>query len=897
MSSSSSPNQSSRPTTLPLIPQQPHWTKPPPSPPSLTPLTTTSFSRSSIGDASIALSSLSISINNQQPIVPLPTPSPGISQITNANTNTNTNPTQNGLSPPTPAPSPSPSPRDKRTFRHSHNNDNDDDDNDNSDEELMDRIWKGKNRQHVISDPQDLIYRFTSLSPSQRFSFLTSLVGELRLNEALVVSRKIEPLLRRDFLRELPAELALHCLSFVDEPKTLARAAQVSHYWNQLLQDEQTWKDLFDRHDFPTPTSFIHRPIGLRSRSATQSFANANTNNPFSVVNGSINVGTNTRTSNSQQSCINRATPFGLERRVLTLASSRLRDKEDGTFKGRFKNAYLTESNWLSGGRILANHVSADDAVVTTLCFDDSHIVVGMANNKIHVFDAITGTFLRSLLGHRQGVWAMVLVSANRAGTGTGTGSAFDVDDDVNDDDASEDSFEDRIDPNSRRFGQNQGHSENFWNGHGRASDSYRDNGQSRRSSFAGGTTTERHPPLGSSSSHHNNNSNGNGNGDHHDYPGFGQNLNSSSPGGIFPQSQINQPARPNTAMGFTPLPNGLLGLGIGNSNSRGDNLPFSASATSINIPALGESASSSTPQDDEEMKNKKMRSSDPCGCARGWKGNRNNLVVSAGCDKEVKVWNLDTGELLHSMRGHTSTIRCLKVLDKRPVAISGSRDHTLRVWDIENGHLLHVLAGHEESVRCVEIAGNMAVSGSYDYTARLWNLDTGECAHVLRGHYHQIYSVAFDGQMVVTGSLDSTIRVWSAATGDCLALLQGHTALVGQLQLSSSRLITGGSDGRVIIFDLSTLTTSHRLCAHDNSVTCLQFDDRFIVSGGNDGRVKLWDVKSGRFVRELTRPCDAVWRVGFRSDRVVLLCQREGRTCLEVISFRPGEGERRARS
>ena len=57
--------------------------------------------------------------------------------------------------------------------------------------------------------------RFKGLNKSHRFAFLSALVGELRLNEALVVSRRIEPRLRRDFLRELPLELALHCLSFV----------------------------------------------------------------------------------------------------------------------------------------------------------------------------------------------------------------------------------------------------------------------------------------------------------------------------------------------------------------------------------------------------------------------------------------------------------------------------------------------------------------------------------------------------------------------------------------------------------------------------------------------------------------------------------------------------------
>ena len=119
----------------------------------------------------------------------------------------------------------------------------------------------------------------------------------------------------------------------------------------------------------------------------------------------------------------------------------------------------------------------------------------------------------------------------------------------------------------------------------------------------------------------------------------------------------------------------------------------------------------------------------------------------------------------------------------------------------------------------------------------------------------------------------------------ECLALLQGHTSLVGQLQLTNDVLVTGGSDGRVIIFSLSTFECLHRLCAHDNSVTCLQFDDRFIVSGGNDGRVKLWDLRTGAFIRELSKPYEAVWRVTFKDDKCVGLCKRGGKTVMEGSS------------
>ncbi|KAI8370723.1 WD40-repeat-containing domain protein [Radiomyces spectabilis] len=266
--------------------------------------------------------------------------------------------------------------------------------------------------------------------------------------------------------------------------------------------------------------------------------------------------------------------------------------------------------------------------------------------------------------------------------------------------------------------------------------------------------------------------------------------------------------------------------------------------------------------------------------------------LVSGGCDRDVRVWDLNTGRLRHVLSGHTSTVRCLKMKDKR-IAVTGSRDTTLRAWDIQNGNLLHVFLGHQSSVRCLDIAGDLVVSGSYDSTARIWDLTTGQCRHVLVGHLSQIYAIVTDGYRVVTGSLGSHIRVWSVETGQCLATLYGHTSLVGQLQLSGNVLTSGGSDGCLRIWDLQRYECVQQISAHDNSVTCLQFDDRRLVSAGNDGRIKLWDMKQGKLIRTLTQPAKTVWKIQFTETKAVVLMQRrrspeaEGvKTVMEIHNF-----------
>lgn len=116
-------------------------------------------------------------------------------------------------------------------------------------------------------------------------------------------------------------------------------------------------------------------------------------------------------------------------------------------------------------------------------------------------------------------------------------------------------------------------------------------------------------------------------------------------------------------------------------------------------------------------------------------------------------------------MRGHTSTVRCLKMADAK-TAISGSRDTTLRIWDLRTGQCTNVLMGHQASVRCLEIHGDLVVSGSYDTTAKIWSISSGECLKTLQGHFSQIYAIAFDGKRIATGSLDTSVRIWNPEDG-----------------------------------------------------------------------------------------------------------------------------------
>jgi WD40 repeat protein len=154
--------------------------------------------------------------------------------------------------------------------------------------------------------------------------------------------------------------------------------------------------------------------------------------------------------------------------------------------------------------------------------------------------------------------------------------------------------------------------------------------------------------------------------------------------------------------------------------------------------------------------------------------------VVSASGDTTLRVWNLETGETLHILRGHTDRVLGIAVTSNGKKVISASDDKTLKVWNLETGKLLHTLQGHTDRVWGIAVTSNgkKAISASDDKTLKVWNLETGKLLYTLQGHTDKLRSmvVTSNGEKAISASDDKTLKVWNLETGKLLHTLQGHT-------------------------------------------------------------------------------------------------------------------------
>ena len=270
------------------------------------------------------------------------------------------------------------------------------------------------------------------------------------------------------------------------------------------------------------------------------------------------------------------------------------------------------------------------------------------------------------------------------------------------------------------------------------------------------------------------------------------------------------------------------------------------------------------------------------------------SLVLTGGYDRDVRVWDAQTGECLVTHVGNRGAVNVARFLSRGFLLATAGSDGTARIWttgNVETPRLLlashgtalkdkaeSTLPGHDAALRDVEFRPGkegryQALTTGADGVACLWEVSDLQIPMAvyspLRRFEHPepraaLSDSAFspDGALVATASLDGTVRVWDAESGTELKVIKAEPGAMALAALgvtfspgNGKYLLTSWADGKMRLFrrDSEDWKPAGAWTGSAFRLTPQLFDkdERFVVTPnagllrvkGHAGSVNLWDV------------------------------------------------------
>jgi WD40 repeat protein len=176
-------------------------------------------------------------------------------------------------------------------------------------------------------------------------------------------------------------------------------------------------------------------------------------------------------------------------------------------------------------------------------------------------------------------------------------------------------------------------------------------------------------------------------------------------------------------------------------------------------------------------------------------------------------VWNLESGQLLRSLEGHTGSIAYLLLHTDGRRLISASRDgfgkdSIIKVWNLKTGQLLHSLGDHRGEVTQLLLHpdGNHLISVCNDIFSdyaiiEVWNLEAGQLIHSLEGYHNSTNFIDIDIRFRQNNEsvfivANEYLYIWNIKNGLVETQFTADAPIICYQEISENQIVAGDALG-----------------------------------------------------------------------------------------------------
>lgn len=288
---------------------------------------------------------------------------------------------------------------------------------------------------------------------------------------------------------------------------------------------------------------------------------------------------------------------------------------------------------------------------------------------------------------------------------------------------------------------------------------------------------------------------------------------------------------------------------------------------------------------------------------------------ASAGDDGLVLVWNIETGEKLQELRGHSQQITAIITfnisngLTSQALLITASSDRSLSLWDPDTGNRVQTISDLQSSVKCLLVLERLCLWLSGGEELCVWDKDFQLQCHQQNHSDTGIHALIELPKNCIAAALDKEIVIYrlTVSTNSSLSLseircLSDHRDQIRALINVNDNMFASGSHvGELILWDAidwNILAYEHILWEESLSASEIRLgsskpSEMSIQHLSSNGKLILAAVGSGLYVYSiLTKTVVAYRKVAHDSNvlHTMLLSDSQLMSCSEDGSVRMWE-------
>jgi WD40 repeat protein len=219
------------------------------------------------------------------------------------------------------------------------------------------------------------------------------------------------------------------------------------------------------------------------------------------------------------------------------------------------------------------------------------------------------------------------------------------------------------------------------------------------------------------------------------------------------------------------------------------------------------------------------------------------------GCaDKQVRIWNLSTGQVERSYTGPAMGVLCVAYSPAGNRIAAGSADKTLFVWESATAKEVRKLTGLPAAVQSVALSPDAkhVAGGLADGSVRLYDLITGKEVSSFAAHKKEVTALLFTakGDQLISADTGGLVqaRVIAPKAGAVTEWKHGGGVLSLALNKDNTRIAVGGDDKVVKVHVLATGKEESSITT-PAEVRGLSFspDGKRLAVAGGDGKARIY--------------------------------------------------------